>query len=121
MWGWIRGRRPAEATRHPKSTAMDVAVLAAALEMAEAPLVIDVRTPGEFCQGHIPGALGLPLLEIGSRSHELPKDRDIVCVCRSGHRSAIATMRLRSLGFRALNLTGGMLSWRGPVTPGIAE
>ena len=85
------------------------------LGSAEPPCIVDVREPYEFAQGRIPGALPIPLGEIMTRQGELPKDRELVMVCRSGSRSGMAAKALHDAGFRVSNMTGGMLDWRGPV------
>ena len=77
--------------------------------------VVDVREPDEFTGplGHIPGATLIPLGTITARAQELAGDRPVVVVCRSGARSAQATVLLRKAGFtRVANLAGGMLRWR---------
>lgn len=85
-------------------------------------IVLDVRSEAEYRAGHIPGAKHLPLerLAPGLPLLESMKGSDVVCVCASGKRSAIAAMRLRRAGFPAVfNLWGGMLLWgRDDVTPG---
>lgn len=86
------------------------------LEAGEKLTVIDVREPHEFARGHIPGAKLVPLGQIQARLGELDPEREIIVVCRSGHRSGIACRILGQQGFReARNLTGGMLQWRGPL------
>ena len=78
--------------------------------------VIDVREPVEFIGdlGHIPGARLLPLAELAARSAEIDKTRPVVTVCRSGARSANASLLLQKSGFaQVANLAGGMLRWRG--------
>ncbi len=82
--------------------------------------VIDVREPDEFGSGlgHIPGARLLPLAELAGRSAEIDKDRPVVTVCRSGARSAQATVLLQKSGFsQVANLAGGMLRWRAEALP----
>jgi rhodanese-related sulfurtransferase len=77
-------------------------------------IVLDVRTEGEYRAGHIPGAKHLPLdrLAPGLPLLEPMKGSDVVCVCASGKRSALAAMRLRRAGFPTVfNLWGGMLLW----------
>ena len=85
------------------------------LASAEPPLVVDVREPSEHAQGHIPGCTLMPLGVLGARLSELPKDRELVMVCRSGGRSAMATQQAAKAGYRATNMAGGMMAWRGPV------
>lgn len=81
---------------------------------------VDVREPEEWAEGHIPGALHIPLAQLPQRASELPADTDLILVCRSGARSYLATEFLAFKGFhRAANLAGGMLAWedaRLPVT-----
>ncbi len=73
---------------------------------------VDVREPEEWDEGHIPGALHIPLAELPDRLHELPADSDVILVCRSGARSFAATeFLLRNGHARAVNLDGGMLAW----------
>ena len=81
----------------------------------DAPYLVDVRTPGEFRQGHIPGAHLIPLGQIGARLNEIPKGRDVVTVCRSGHRSAAAGRQLMKAGYQVQSLKGGMMVWQGKV------
>ena len=82
--------------------------------------IIDVREPAEFTDalGHIPRARLLPLSELASRVSEVDADRPVVTVCRSGARSAQATVLLQKSGFtQVANLAGGMLRWRAESLP----
>ena len=85
-------------------------------------LMLDVREPDEWQEGHIPGARHVPLGELEMRLGELDPAQEIVAVCHSGYRSGIAAHALRATGFaRVWNLDGGMVAWeraRLPVTPG---
>jgi rhodanese-related sulfurtransferase len=77
--------------------------------------IVDVREPAEFNGplGHVPGAKLLPLGSLGEASTQLSKERPVVTVCRSGARSAQATVLLGKAGFsKVANLSGGMLRWR---------
>lgn len=74
--------------------------------------VIDVRTPEEFAEGHIPNSKLIPLQELESRLDELNKDEPYLIVCRSGNRSAQASELLGNNGFKKIyNMTGGMNMW----------
>ena len=84
------------------------------LQNGNAPIMVDVRTPGEYERdGHIAGSRLLPLNVFMQRVNELPQDRPIVCVCRSGNRSQAASEQLIAQGFENVaNLSGGMFGWR---------
>lgn len=82
------------------------------------PLLIDVRTPDEFARdGHIEGARLLPLSSLARRRDELPRDRKVVVVCRTGSRSAVACELLNDAGYDAVNLRGGVVGWRAAGLP----
>ncbi len=77
--------------------------------------IVDVREPDEFNGplGHVPGATLIPLGKLTEKTSELKKGEPIVTVCRSGARSAQATVLLGKAGFeKVANLSGGMLRWR---------
>ncbi len=76
------------------------------------PLVLDVRQPDEFRQGHISGAKLIPLNELHRRMSELPRGREIVCVCATGSRSRSASKILMKAGYAVFDMHGGMLAWR---------
>ncbi|HXA11270.1 MAG TPA: rhodanese-like domain-containing protein, partial [Mycobacterium sp.] len=80
-------------------------------------LLLDVREPDEWYAEHAPGAMFIPMGRVGARQHELPRDRQIVVVCRSGGRSAAVTASLRRSGFDAVNLAGGMCAWAAAGLP----
>jgi phage shock protein E len=71
-------------------------------------VVVDVRSPGEFADGAYPGAVNIPVQELGHRAGELPKDRPVVLYCASGARSAFAARLLRSNGWRDVMNAGGL-------------
>ncbi len=76
----------------------------------EGEFLLDVRNPAELAVETVPGALNIPLPELRSRLNELPRDREIFVICRSGQRAYYATRILLQNGFRVRNLAGGMLS-----------
>lgn len=76
------------------------------------PFLLDVREKSEIRDGYISGAKLIPLAQLDRRMNELPKDREIVCVCRSGNRSRSAAKKLIAAGYSASNMRGGMLAWR---------
>lgn len=77
--------------------------------------ILDVREPGEYAGGHIPGAKLFPLGQIPGRFRELDRNLEYVIVCRSGARSSLACEWLTNQGFKVKNMIGGMLSWPGQV------
>ena len=79
---------------------------------------IDVRTDGEYDSGHIPNSIHIPLHQIQDRMSEIDslKNKNIIAYCRSGARSSKATKILVKAGFDVLNLSGGVLSWKGDLT-----
>jgi len=74
--------------------------------------LLDVREPDEWLAGHIAGDQHIPLGDLRERLAELPKDRTILAVCRSGNRSGAATRGLRALGYTVENLEGGVTAWK---------
>lgn len=95
----------------PPMPSVSAAELNEKMKQPKRPLVLDVRQPDEFRTGHIIGAKLIPLGELGRRLGELPKDKEIVCVCASGSRSSSATKMLVRAGYNAVNMKGGMTSW----------
>jgi sulfur-carrier protein adenylyltransferase/sulfurtransferase len=79
-------------------------------------LLIDVRQPGEFAEGHIPGAQLIPLPEIEKRAAELDGEKNLILYCRTGGRSAVAAALIKDAGQRdgmLYNLVGGITGWEG--------
>jgi NADPH-dependent 2,4-dienoyl-CoA reductase/sulfur reductase-like enzyme/rhodanese-related sulfurtransferase len=74
--------------------------------------LVDVRTPLEFAEGHIPDADNIPIDELRSRLDELPRDREIAVYCQVGQRGYLATRLLRQKGFAAKNLGGGFKTYQ---------
>jgi rhodanese-related sulfurtransferase len=94
------------------------------LKNGKRPFLLDVRQPQEYQLGHIPGAKLIPLGSLSSRISELPKDREIICICATGHRSVPAVNKLMAAGIEARSLKNGMIAWqmaRLPVKKGITE
>ena len=73
--------------------------------------LLDVREADEVAEWAFPGAVNVPLSELGNRTDELPVDRPIVVVCHAGVRSAAAADALHRAGWPAENLTGGVMAW----------
>jgi len=97
------------------SPRMTVEELAGGLGGAEAPLVVDVRLPAEYRAVHLEPSVLLPLDEITRRRSELPRDRELVLVCRTGARARLAVAELA--GFRTRVLEGGIAAWQAAGHP----
>lgn len=89
---------------------MDSVEAARLLERGDA-VAVDVREPAEWNAGHIRDSLHIPMRELGLRQDELPTDRTIVAVCRTGNRSGAVTRALRNAGYSVENLEGGLKAW----------
>lgn len=72
--------------------------------VARGALLLDVRTPGEFAEGHVEGAINIPVQDLGMRVGEITKGREVVVYCRSGGRSAVAAQMLRGRGHAVLDV-----------------
>ena len=79
-------------------------------DSAKDKFLLDVREKVELAVEHVPEAVNIPLGELRSRLEELPRDREILVVCRSGQRAYTATRCLIQHGFKARTISGGMLS-----------
>lgn len=75
-------------------------------------IIVDVRQPIETSSGTVPGAVLIPLTEFGRRMEELPRDRPILTICRSSHRSPIAARQLKQAGFNVTNVSQGTIGWQ---------
>ncbi len=83
------------------------------LDQKKGMMLLDVRSDREYAEGHIPGAVHVPLPEIGDRVKKLKKDKDLVVYCRSGNQSIWAIKRLMGMGYKNLyNLKGGYGAWK---------
>ncbi|MDH4234717.1 MAG: rhodanese-like domain-containing protein, partial [Gallionella sp.] len=77
-------------------------------------LILDVRSPQEYAEGHIPGAVNISFDQLSSRLAEIGsyKDKDVVLYCKSGRRAGIAANTLQAAGFsKLLHLDGDMNAW----------
>jgi rhodanese-related sulfurtransferase len=95
----------------------EVDATAAAEHIAAGAVVLDVREAEEWTAGHISGALHIPMGELAVRQAEIPRERLIVAVCRSGNRSSAVTDALVRAGCEAENLAGGLKAWRSAGLP----
>jgi rhodanese-related sulfurtransferase len=80
--------------------------------------VLDVRTPGEWDEYHAPNTTLIPLDELETRVNEVPRDKQVVLVCRSGNRSQVAYDILQQAGFDNItSMKGGLKAWRSAGYP----
>jgi rhodanese-related sulfurtransferase len=83
--------------------------------------LLDVREDDEWAAGHAPDAVHVRLAELNERSAEIPRDREVYVICRSGARSAYATNALVGAGWKAINVSDGMTGWAVAGRPMISE
>ncbi|MQA31299.1 MAG: MBL fold metallo-hydrolase [Luteitalea sp.] len=76
-----------------------------------APLLVDVRAPGEHQQKFVRGSTNVPLNHLTERLNELPKERPLIVHCAGGYRSSIAASLLQRLGYEVSELAGGIAAW----------
>jgi rhodanese-related sulfurtransferase len=97
----------------PKSALpTEISVAQAYEKYQQGAFFLDVRTQAEWDQGHIAKSTLIPLDDLQARLGELPRDRDIVVICRSGARSKEGAAILRQAGFtRVTCMTGGLQAW----------
>ena len=90
------------------------------MEEEDGYIILDVRTPEEFREKHIPGAINIPNETIGTAElPELPdKDQLILVYCRSGNRSKQASQKLVDLGYTNIVEFGGIIDWTGETVSG---
>lgn len=83
------------------------------LQTGAKPMLVDVREQNEWDEAHVAGATLAPLAAVVDKMKDVPKDREILLICRSGRRSGIAYTKLAEKGFTNLrNVEGGMLAWQ---------
>ncbi len=116
--GCATGGAPASTSpsvaKNSAPSAVDPSGLEAAMKAGTIAL-FDVRTPGEYAEGHVPGAINIPLDQLSVRMSELEphKDAPVYLICASGGRSGRAQTQLASAGFaQPINVTGGTREWQ---------
>ena len=113
----------AAATLPPHALALDTISneqLMSRIKESSAPLILDVRTPGEFARGRVPGAINIPHTDLASRLDELTqhKGREVAVYCEAGVRAAVAEDILGKAGFeKVMHLEGDMRGWRAKRLP----
>jgi phage shock protein E len=110
-----------EATLSAATISTIDAVRLSGLVAQDKAVLIDVRTPEEFAQGHIAGAVNLPLQDFDPKAVPHEAGKQTVLYCRSGRRSEAAATQMVAAGQAAVHLGGGIAAWEKagrPVTPG---
>ena len=80
--------------------------------------LVDVRTPGEYAQGHLAGSVLIPVSDLPQRFSELDPKKPVVFYCRTGHRSSNALAMAKQHGFKAAqHLSGGIMAWNAADLP----
>lgn len=83
--------------------------------------LLDVREDDEWAAGHAPDAVHVRLGELSARTDEIPRDREVYVICRSGARSAYAAQALSGAGWNTVNVSDGMTGWAVAGLPMISE
>lgn len=98
-------------------TAVSPAALAERLDRQDVPYLLDVRTAQEYADGHIAGAVNIPVQELEDRLSEVPVETPVVVYCHSGRRAGKAATLLRARGQTVIELDGSILGWRAAGLP----
>jgi rhodanese-related sulfurtransferase len=113
----------APVTRHAPTTNYphEITTAEAAAKRDAGAFILDVREPDEWTNYHVPGSTLIPLGELPSRVNEVPRDKEVVVVCRSGNRSASGRDILLAAGFQqATSLQGGLTRWKAEGYPTVS-
>jgi rhodanese-related sulfurtransferase len=100
------------------SATVDISTLIA--RHADGAYVLDVREPGEYLSGHVPGAVLAPMSRITSAVGGVPTDRPVHVICESGNRSRAMADLLVRLGIDAVSVDGGQAAWVAAGRPVVA-
>jgi len=96
-----------------QSLPLEISVADAAAKRVAGAFILDVREPSEWADFHVSGATLIPLGSLASRINEVPRDKDVVVMCRTGHRSSSGRDILLSAGFkRVTSMAGGLTDWK---------
>lgn len=111
-----------QGTGAPASTLpAEISVAAAFQQRESGAFILDVRTPEEWVAYHIPGSTLIPLDQLATRLNEIPKDRTVVVVCRSGNRSQQGRDILSQAGFSLVtSMNGGLTQWQAAGYPTVS-
>lgn len=115
VWFVVRG------TAATSSLPQEISVADAFTQKNSGAFLLDVRQPDEWNDFHIAGSTLIPLDQLPSRLNELPKDQEIVVVCRTGHRSAEGRDILLNAGFtQVTSMAGGLTQWKAAGYPTVS-
>ncbi len=99
----------------------DISVADTAAKRDAGAFILDVRTPEEWNEFHISGATLIPLDQLEMRLNEVPKDKEVVVVCRSGNRSKVGRDALKAAGYtQVTSMAGGLNAWKAAGLPTVA-
>ncbi len=99
----------------------EISVATAFSKRTAGAFILDVRTPEEWAEYHIPEATLIPLDQLDTRLGEVPRDREVVVVCRSGNRSKQGRDILIQAGFKQVtSMTGGLKEWQAAGYPTVS-
>ncbi|WP_072844599.1 rhodanese-like domain-containing protein [Rhodococcus tukisamuensis] len=87
----------------------------------DAAVLLDVREDYEWADGHAPGALHIPMVDVPARLDEIDIDAEVYVVCRQGGRSIQVVAYLNQIGYDAVNVSGGMVAWQHTGRPLTAD
>lgn len=96
---------------------VEPAAVAELARRADAPLILDVRTPAEFAAGHVPGAVLIPHDQLAARLDEIGRDRWVLVYCRSGRRAEAAEKVLAGAGIEVRQIAGSWQRWEAEGRP----
>lgn len=113
----LMNNRPAATLTLPS----EISVAQAAQLRKQGAFVLDVRQPEEWNELHVPGATLIPLEQLPNRVSEVPKDQEILVICRSGNRSQAGRDILLQAGFeKVTSVSGGIIAWRNAGYPTVS-
>jgi len=111
-------QRAGTANKAAASLPAEISVAEAAAKRDAGAFILDVREPSEWAESHIPGATLIPLGDLAARVNEVPRDKEVVVVCRSGNRSRTGRDLLAQAGYiNVTSMTGGMKDWTAAKLP----
>jgi rhodanese-related sulfurtransferase len=99
----------------------EISVAQAVSSQEKGSFLLDVREPDEWAEAHISGSTLIPLGELGERLRQVPRDREVVVLCRSGNRSRAGRDILLAAGYtQVASMAGGLLAWKAAGHPTVA-